>query len=238
MTITIYTNTGMKLHEVTGVESKREAVKELLSRNESLTGASLVGVDLSGMFLNGVDFSLSDLNGVDFSGSNLSRANFNGADLRGVNFEGANLAKASFAFAKLYYGALEKAAIETANLEGVDFSFAPTDISADIAETTATPSLSELESKIVLWAKEKGITKPDNAKNQFIKTVEEVGELASALAKNDLEEVKDSVGDIIVTLIILAEIKGFSATEALANVYDIISKRTGKTVGGVFIKDE
>jgi len=158
--------------------------------------------------------SLGNLAGANLAGAYLAGAYLEGADLVGANLIGANLA-------------------------GADLSFEPVEIPADEAEeTTATPSLSELESKIILWAKDKGITSKDNAKNQFLKTVEEVGELASALAKNDLEEVKDSVGDIIVTLIILAEIKGFSATEALSNVYDIIRKRTGKTVGGVFVKDE
>jgi NTP pyrophosphatase (non-canonical NTP hydrolase) len=232
----------------------------------NLTGANLRGADLAGADLEEADLARADLAGANLARADLARADLTGAYLRGANLAGANLIgaylrganlaganligayleEADLAGANLTGADLTGAYLRGANLAGADLSFETVEIPADEAEVNnLTPTKaalllnpSELESKIVLWAKEKGITSKDNAKNQFLKTVEEVGELASALAKNDLEEVKDSVGDIIVTLIILAEIKGFSATEALSNVYDIISKRTGKTVGGVFVKDE
>jgi len=71
----------------------------------------------------------------------------------------------------------------------------------------------------------------------MLKVMEEVGETAGALAKNNTAELKDGIGDSFVTLIILAKQCGFSAEECLQAAYDVIKNRTGKTVNGVFVKD-
>lgn len=59
--------------------------------------------------------------------------------------------------------------------------------------------ISELQSLIIEWAKEKNINNPDN---QYLKILEEVGETARAILKNDIPEIKDGIGDIAVTVII------------------------------------
>jgi len=96
----------------------------------------------------------------------------------------------------------------------------------------------ELEIKVRNWAMERGINKPGNAPKQMIKVMEEVGETAGALLKNNEHELKDGIGDILVTVIILAQQLGYSPTECLQLAYDEIADRKGKTVGGVFVKDE
>jgi NTP pyrophosphatase (non-canonical NTP hydrolase) len=53
-----------------------------------------------------------------------------------------------------------------------------------------------------------------------------------------LVEVKDGIGDTLVTLIILAEMLGTNLDECLQMAYDTISKRTGKMVNGTFVKDK
>ena len=58
------------------------------------------------------------------------------------------------------------------------------------------------------------------------------------MARNNDELVKDSVGDVIVTLIILAMQKGTNVEECLQLAYDEIKGRTGKMVDGVFVKSE
>lgn len=88
------------------------------------------------------------------------------------------------------------------------------------------------------WAVGKNIHKPENINRQALKLFEEMGELAGGLAKGNQEAFIDAVGDIQVVLIILCLQSGVDYKEALANVYDIISKRTGKTIDGVFVKDE
>lgn len=66
-------------------------------------------------------------------------------------------------------------------------------------------SLKELQPLIIEWAKNKELTKEEIAPKQRLKLIEECGELASAILKNDIEKQKDAVGDIFVVLIILAK---------------------------------
>lgn len=94
-----------------------------------------------------------------------------------------------------------------------------------------------LNEKILAWAKERDLLKPENANRQFLKLVEEVGELASAMAKNNSEGIVDALGDIQVVLIILARQLDYSYTMCLEIAYETIKNRTGKTVDGVFVKD-
>ena len=96
---------------------------------------------------------------------------------------------------------------------------------------------SELESNIVKWANDKNLIKKDNGLRQFIKTVEEIGEVARALLKNDKHELIDGIGDVLVTLIILAKQHDLDITSCLDTAYKEIKDRTGKTVDGTFIKD-
>ena len=99
-------------------------------------------------------------------------------------------------------------------------------------------TFNELEISVRNWAIEKGIDKPENAPKQMLKVMEEVGETAGALLKGKEDEIKDGIGDSFVTLIILAQQLGYSPTECLQLAYDEIADRKGKTVGGVFVKDE
>lgn len=62
---------------------------------------------------------------------------------------------------------------------------------------------------VVEWAKEKGILEHSYPYKQLLKTGEEILELLNALEDNNEEEIKDALGDILVTLIIYAEMKGF-----------------------------
>ncbi len=96
---------------------------------------------------------------------------------------------------------------------------------------------SELETKVIQWAADKGILEKSNPKAQLSKTLEEVEELVQAINEDNKPEVKDAIGDVIVTLIIQAELWDMSATDCLQSAYDIIAKRTGKMVDGVFVKD-
>jgi len=68
--------------------------------------------------------------------------------------------------------------------------------------------------------------------------MEEVGETAAALLKNDKHEIKDGIGDILVTIIILSHQLGYKPEECLEQAWKEIENRTGKTVDGVFVKDE
>ena len=66
-------------------------------------------------------------------------------------------------------------------------------------------TLQELQPLILNWAKEKDLLKLENAPKQRLKLLEEVGETAGAILKNNREGVKDGIGDIFVVLVILSE---------------------------------
>lgn len=66
-------------------------------------------------------------------------------------------------------------------------------------------TLQELQPTILNWAKEKDLLKSENAPKQRLKLLEEVGETAGAILKNNTDEIKDGIGDIFVVLVILAE---------------------------------
>ena len=97
--------------------------------------------------------------------------------------------------------------------------------------------MEKYEKLIIEWAKERGITNPENSRNQLLKTFEEMGEVSRAVLKNDRLGLIDGIGDVMVTLIILAEINDLDLEMCLSHAWNEIKNRTGKTVNGVFIKN-
>lgn len=98
-------------------------------------------------------------------------------------------------------------------------------------------NFNELIENVIKWAEVRNILQKDNAKNQMLKVIEELGETASAIAKNQPDEIKDGIGDVFVTLIILSKQLGLHPNECLQQAWNEIKDRTGKTINGVFIKD-
>ena len=94
--------------------------------------------------------------------------------------------------------------------------------------------MKDLQDKVIKWGKDKGLNDPIK---QTLKTLSEAGELADAVCKGDEDLIKDAIGDIEVCLTILKNQLGYNQTECLELAYNVISKRTGKTVNGTFIKD-
>jgi len=95
----------------------------------------------------------------------------------------------------------------------------------------------ELEVAVESWAKDKGILSKATPMAQALKTLEETTEFCRAVNTNDREEIIDSMGDIMVTLIIQAKMQNLKLEECLESAYNVISKRTGKMVNGQFVKD-
>lgn len=99
-------------------------------------------------------------------------------------------------------------------------------------------SLTELEDKIIAWGYDKGILPNPDPMAQLTKTFEEVDELSQAITDDDTKEIKDAIGDIFVTLVMQAQAWGVTVEDCAEQAYNVISKRTGKMVNGVFVKDE
>lgn len=95
----------------------------------------------------------------------------------------------------------------------------------------------QLRNDVLVWANERNILKPENKFKQALKMVSEVGELCDAIIKSEKPNIIDGIGDVLVTVIILAEQLKLDPTECLESAYNEIKNRTGKTENGVFVKD-
>ena len=95
----------------------------------------------------------------------------------------------------------------------------------------------ELEQLVIKWADEKGIFEKGNTMAQAEKTHEEVLELMSAIDNDDNGEIVDALGDILVTIIIQAEMQGLELEDCLLSAYNVISKRKGTMINGKFVKE-
>lgn len=91
---------------------------------------------------------------------------------------------------------------------------------------------------IIQWASKKGLLTSGTPEKQFIKLQEEIGELAVGLLTRNKDLVKDSIGDCVVVLTILAHLSDTSIEECVVAAYDEIKGRTGNMKDGVFVKDQ
>ena len=96
--------------------------------------------------------------------------------------------------------------------------------------------MNNLIKQVEQWSIDKGLDK-GNSDRQAIKFYEEAGEIGAALSRNRMDDLKDGIGDTIVTLIILAQQHGMTIEECLQYAYDEISQRKGRTINGTFIKE-
>lgn len=96
----------------------------------------------------------------------------------------------------------------------------------------------EVSSLVIDWAHKKGLDTPATMFQQLAKTMEELGELSSAISKKKHVELVDALGDVTVCLIIIAHQNGVRLDRCLEHAWDVIKDRKGETVNGTFIKEE
>lgn len=114
----------------------------------------------------------------------------------------------------------------------------------------------ELKTKVEEWADDKDLLHSENAEKQFMKFIEEVFEFKTEMDYMKImgqntadvyedyeyietqENMKLEMGDIFVTLIVLCNQSGIDCVECLQLAYDKISKRKGKTVDGIFYRED
>ena len=121
-------------------------------------------------------------------------------------------------------------------------------------------SFEDLQKLTLEWADDKDLLHEANADKQFMKFIEEVFEFKTEFNvwglykkfKQDKKieqdfsikehdrwmSMKDEMGDIFVTLIILCEQIGIDPVECLSMAYEKIKDRRGKTLHGTFVKEE
>ena len=100
-------------------------------------------------------------------------------------------------------------------------------------------SFEELHEAIIQWAEDRNMIKQDKltALSQLAKVTEEHGELSAGINKKDEKKIKDSLGDSLVTLIILAQDLNFDLLDCLNIAYNVIKDRKGKVIDGSYIKE-
>ena len=118
----------------------------------------------------------------------------------------------------------------------------------------------DLKDKVLSCADDKDLLHSENAGKQFMKFIEEVFEFKTefnvwglykkfkhdkkieqdfSIKEHDVwMSMKDEMGDIFVTLIILCEQIGIDPEECLSMAYEKIKDRSGKTINGCFVKAE
>jgi NTP pyrophosphatase (non-canonical NTP hydrolase) len=98
------------------------------------------------------------------------------------------------------------------------------------------PSMRDIFPLIRQWADERGIYDKGDEKTQYIKLMEEAGELAQALLKQNKEEAVDAIGDMVVVLTNLAVFVGVDIEDCVTSAYNVIKSRKGKMSNGTFVK--
>lgn len=87
------------------------------------------------------------------------------------------------------------------------------------------------------WAKERGIYDRGDSMTQYVKLMEEAGELAQALLKRNDIEIYDAIGDMVIVLTNLAELEGVKIEDCITDAYDEIKNRKGSMKNGTFVKE-
>lgn len=98
---------------------------------------------------------------------------------------------------------------------------------------------SDIEMKIIQWAEARKIIPNSTPETQLLKAVSEMGELADATIKKNMDQIKDGVGDVLVCLINYCALQDINLVECMSGAYDQIKNRKGPTLpNGLFIKEE
>ncbi len=96
--------------------------------------------------------------------------------------------------------------------------------------------MDEIVKLIEQWAIDKELDQAEPSR-QMLKVIEEVGEVSAALVRNDKLALVDGIGDVVVTLVILAQQNNLSLYDCVVAAYSEIKDRKGKTVNGTFVKE-
>jgi len=96
--------------------------------------------------------------------------------------------------------------------------------------------ISDRFEQIRQWAEDRGIYAEGNSHTQYVKLMEEAGELAKALLNKDVYEIKDAIGDMVVVLTNLAVLEGMQIENCIDSAYNEIANRKGKMINGTFVK--
>jgi phosphoribosyl-ATP pyrophosphohydrolase len=78
----------------------------------------------------------------------------------------------------------------------------------------------EFKRNVINWAKERKIIPNSNNKAQYIKLIEELGELALGIRKRDKKLIKDAIGDIAIVLIVMSGLNDIDLVNRYRHISD------------------
>ena len=87
------------------------------------------------------------------------------------------------------------------------------------------------------WAEDRNLIEGSDLKSQFVKLIEEAGELANAIAKKNDIEFADAIGDMVVVLTIMAAQNRMQIEDCIDGAWQEIKDRKGKMIDGIFHKE-
>ena len=96
-------------------------------------------------------------------------------------------------------------------------------------------SLADLVHKVKGWHEDRNLIDGSTDQAQFVKLIEEAGELAGNIARG--KDVRDDIGDMLVVLINIGARNDTNLAECLALAWEDIKDSKGRMVAGVFIKE-
>ena len=91
------------------------------------------------------------------------------------------------------------------------------------------------EEAIGQWHKDRNLIGGSTDKDQYMKLIQEAGELSDSLCKG--KDIRDDIGDMMVVLINIMVRKNLTMKECLSVAQDDIIDRKGKMVDGIFVKE-
>ena len=99
-------------------------------------------------------------------------------------------------------------------------------------------SYADVEMKVIQWAEARQIIPNSTPATQLLKLMSELGELSDATIKNDFDNIKDGVGDVMVCLINYCALQDIDLVECIKSAFREIQHRKGTLLSnGVFVKE-
>jgi NTP pyrophosphatase (non-canonical NTP hydrolase) len=88
------------------------------------------------------------------------------------------------------------------------------------------------------WAFDRNLINGSTPQAQFVKLMEEIGELAEGLSKPGRTDAAcDAIGDAVVVLTIIAEQLNVKIEDCIELAWSQIKDRKGQMIDGVFVKE-
>jgi len=88
------------------------------------------------------------------------------------------------------------------------------------------------------WANDRSLYLKGDIQTQYLKLLEEAGELSKAILKRDQEEIIDAIGDCVVVLTNLSHFANVDIEYCINSAFDQIKNRKGSMINGTFVKND